>query len=497
MPEQARKLVALDLGAESGRAVVGLLREDRLTLAEVHRFPNGPIRIPAGAGGDPLYWDILRLWSEIKRGLTLCAQKHCEIASLGVDTWGVDFALLDANDELLGNPRHYRDSRTEGMLEAAFLRVPRPEIFERTGIQFMRLNSLYQLLAMKLAHSSQLEAARTFLTIPDLFNFWLTGRKVNEFTNATTTQCYDPRTRDWAKPMLQQLGLPTAIFGELIAPGTPLGELLPSLAEECGVRTQVVAPACHDTGSAAVAVPASDDSFVYLSSGTWSLMGIEVKEPIINAQTLALNFTNEGGVCGTIRLLKNIMGLWLVQECRRAWIRAGRDFSYDELSRLAAQAPPLVSLIDPDDATFIAPADMPAAIAAFCHRTNQPVPDSPGALVRCALESLAMKYRWVLERLDELAGRRHKAIHIVGGGSQNCLLNQFTADACGRRVMAGPVEATAIGNVLMQALALGFVASLSEARAVVRRSFDVTTIEPTLSSNWDDAYGRWLELIAH
>ncbi len=481
---------AIDLGAESGRVMVGTLADRRLTLTEAHRFANGPVRV-----GNALHWDVLRLWGEIKRGLTIAAQQYGPPASIGVDTWGVDFALLDGHDELLGNPRHYRDAWTEGMLEAAFEVVPREEVFAATGVQFMRLNTLYQLLAMQRADSQQLAAARTLLTIPDLFNFWLTGRKVCEFTNATTTQCFDPRARAWARPLLRRFGLPTDLFGEIVPPGTVVGSLLPAVADEVGFSTKVVAPACHDTGSAVVAVPAEGDGHAYLSSGTWSLMGIEVAEPIINERTLALNFTNEGGV-GMIRLLKNIMGLWLVQECRRAWQRAGSDLSYDDLTRLAEAAPPLASLVDPDDADFVAPADMPAALAAYCLRTGQPVPGTPGELVRCALESLAMKYRWTLERLDELAGRRHEVIHIVGGGSQNRLLNQFTAEATGRRVVAGPVEATAIGNVLMQAIALGRLASVAEARAIVRASFAVETFEPRGGEEWERAGARWARLVS-
>jgi rhamnulokinase len=494
---QAKRFLAFDLGAESGRAVVGLLEGDRLRLEEVHRFPNGPVRLPDG-----LHWDVLRLWTEIKRGLALAVQKHgADLAGVGLDTWGVDFGLLDRDGALVSNPYHYRDSRTDGMLDEAFRRVPRQEIFEQTGIQFMQLNSLYQLLAMVVGRSPALDIAETFLTMPDLFNYWLTGRKVCEFSIATTTQCYDPHRGGWAIPLLEKMGIPTHIFPEIVPPGTVLGKLLPAVAEEAcpepsrrvGVSgLQVIAPACHDTGCAVAAVPAEGADFAYISSGTWSLMGAELPEPVINEQSLAFDFTNEGGVGGTFRFLKNIAGLWLVQECRRTWAHQGEEFSYDELAQMAAQATPLQSVVDPDYPDFLKPGDMPARIRGFCEMTDQPVPQSKGAAVRCALESLALKYRWVLERLEEILGRRLEPIHIVGGGTQNWLLNQFAADATGRRVVTGPIEATAAGNVITQAMALGHIGSLEEGRQVVRNSFDVVAYEPAGEPEWDEAYGRFL-----
>ena len=457
---------------------------------------------------------MLRLWSEIKQGLARAIQEHgADLASLGLDTWGVDFGLLDRDGALISNPYHYRDSRTDGMLEEASRRVPRAEIFERTGIQFMQINSLYQLLAMVVHRSPALDIAETFLTIPDLFNYWLTGRQVCEFSNATTTQCYDPRQGDWAIPLLERLGIPTHIFPEIVPPGTILGELLPSVVEEVCSKPDlprakskgrkvgtsgplVIAPACHDTGSAVAAVPAQGSDFAYISSGTWSLMGAEVTEPVINVSSLTHNFTNEGGVAGTFRFLKNIMGLWLVQECRRVWANQGESLSYYELMRMAAEAEPLRSIVNPDDSDFLKPGDMPSRIRAFCERTGQPVPQSQGAVVRCALESLALKYRWVLERLAEILGHGLEPIHIVGGGAQNRLLNQFTADATGRQVVAGPIEATAAGNILMQAMALGYIGSLEEGRRIVRRSFDVVTYEPAGGAEWDEAYARFLAMLA-
>jgi len=492
---QDRKILAFDLGAESGRAVVGLLEGDRLRLEEVHRFPNGPVRVLGH-----LHWDVLRLFSEVKQGVGMSIQRFGrDIASMGLDTWGVDFALLDRDDRLIGNPYHYRDPRTDGMMEEAFRCVPRAEIFERTGIQFMQLNTLYQLLAMALGHSAELESAHRLLMMPDLLNFCLTGQKVCEFTEATTSQCYDPRAGDWARDMLDRLGIPSHILGEIVPPGAVLGPLLPAVAEEVGLSdVPVIAPACHDTGSAVAAVPfgAAPERGCYISSGTWSLMGVEVSEPIITPQSLEYNFTNEGGVRSTFRLLKNIMGLWLVQECRRIWAREGVSHSYDELTQMAEQAGPSSSLVNPDDPAFLHPADMPTEIRAFCDRTDQPVPEDRGAMVRCVLESLALTYRSTLEKLEAMLGRELEVIHIVGGGSRNRLLCQFTADATQRPVMAGPVEATAIGNVLMQALALGEFASLQEARAVVRSSFDMVHYRPGDPAPWDGAYERFCELAA-
>jgi rhamnulokinase len=492
--------LAFDLGAESGRVVLGQFDGERLRLSEVHRFPNGPVRLPDG-----LHWDVLRLWTEIKRGLALAVQKHgADLTSVGLDTWGVDFGLLDRDGALVSNPYHYRDSRTDGMIEEAFRRVPRTEIFEQTGIQFMQLNSLYQLLAMVVGRLPALDIAETFLTMPDLFNYWLTGRKVCEFSIATTTQCYDPRKGDWATSLLERLGIPTHIFPDIVPPGAVLGQLLPAVAEEAcpepsrrvGVSDlPVIAPACHDTGCAVAAVPAEGADFAYISSGTWSLMGAELLEPIINEQSLVLDFTNEGGVGGTFRFLKNIAGLWLVQECRRTWARQGEELSYDELTQMAAQATPLQSVVDPDYPDFLKPGDMPVRIRGFCEMTDQPVPQSKGAVVRCALESLALKYRWVLERLEEILGHRLEPIHIVGGGTQNHLLNQFAADATGRQVVTGPIEATAAGNVITQMMALGHIASLEEGRQVVRNSFDVISYEPGGGSEWDEAYGRLLAIM--
>ena len=487
-----KKLLAFDLGAESGRAVLGLFDGQRVRLRDVHRFPNGPVRTL-----DSIHWDVLRLHSEILTGLRKAALEHGIINSVGVDTWGVDFALLGRGGTLLGNPRHYRDPHTEGMLDTAFARVPRLEIFRQTGIQFMRFNTLFQLLALQRDRSPLLDAAETLLFMPDLFHYWLTGIKSNEYTDASTSQMIEPTTSTWAQGLVRAFGLPNHILGDLVAPGTLLGTLRPAVAAEMGPsRVRVIAPATHDTASAVAAVPASGTSWAYISSGTWSLMGAELPAPLLNDQALEYNFTNEGGVGGTTRFLKNIMGLWLVQECRRRWERSGRTYSYDELTRLAAAAPPFASLVNPDDASFLLPPSMPDALGDCCRRTNQPVPRDVGAFVRCALESLALRYRWVLERLEELLSRRLDIIHVVGGGSQNTLLCQFTADACNRPVHAGPVEATAIGNVLVQALGLGLISSLKEAREVVRQSFEVKVYTPQNPDNWKEPYNRFLRYIA-
>jgi rhamnulokinase len=488
--------LAFDLGAESGRAVVGRFDGERLSLEEMHRFANGPTRLRHS-----LHWNALNLFTEMKHGLVKTVNEQGgELASFGVDTWGVDFGLLDRAGNLIGHPYHYRDSRTDGMMEQAFAIVPREEIFAQTGLQFMQLNSLFQLFAMAQQKFPALEIADNLLFMPDLFHYWFTNQKVNEFTIASTSQCYNMQQKQWATPLLKKLGLPTHIFQEVIQPGAKLGPILPSIAEELGIgyEISVIAPGSHDTASAVAAVPvaaAEVDSFAYLSSGTWSLLGVETAAPIINEQSLVYNFTNEGGVQNTIRLLKNIMGLWLVQESRRTWAQQGEELSYDDLTRLAGEATPFAALVDPDDASFLAPGDMPGRVRDFCKRTGQTPPESKGAIVRCALESLALKYCWVVEKIEEMTGRTLTVVHIVGGGSQNRLLNQFTADATNRRVVSGPIEATAIGNILLQMLAMGQINSLSEGRELVCRSFPVETYEPEDNGAWTEAYERFVELI--
>ena len=484
--------LAIDLGAESGRAILGEFDGSHLRLAEMHRFPNTPVQLPDGR-----HWNILRLLTEIENSIgQVVRNQGKQLASLGLDTWGVDFGLLDRLGALISNPYHYRDNRTDGILEEAFRRMPREEIFERTGIQFMPINSVYQLLAMVVKGDPALEIAETFLTMPDMLNYWLTGEKVCEFSIATTTQCYDPRQCAWSEPLLNAMGIPRHIFPEIIQPGTVIGPLRHKLADETGaLAVPVIAPACHDTGSAVAAVPAEEKNFAWISSGTWSILGIESPYPIINPLSLKYNFTNEGGVNGTIRFSKNIAGLWLVQACRHTWAVQGEEFSYDELTQMASQAAPFFALVDPDYSEFSKPGDMPSRLQAYCKQRGQSVPASKGEIVRCALESLALKYRLVLEQLESMVGTRLQPLHIVGGGSKNRLLNQLTADATGRQVIAGPSEATAIGNILMQAIALGEINSLAEGRQVVTHSFNLETYEPRNHSQWDEAYQRFLNLV--
>ncbi len=484
------KFLAFDLGAESGRGVVGLFDGETLRLEIPYRFGNRPVRLL-----DTQYWDAPGLFASLKQGLSMAATSYGrQFSSLGIDTWGVDFGLLGRDGALLANPRCYRDRGNDGMMELAFATVPREEIFARTGIQLMQINTLFQLLALRQQRSSLLDVAETLLMMPDLLNYWFTGEKVSEFSIATTSQCYDPSTKDWARGLLRRLELPADLFTPIVQPGATIGTLRADIADEAGCDPMpIVAPAEHDTASAVVGVPASSPDYAFLSSGTWSLMGIETTTPQLSEATQAANFTNEGGACGTIRLLKNIMGLWLAQECRRGWARQGTSYSYDDLAQLASEAPPFVSLVEPDDPAFLAPDDMIAALRAFCARTGQPVPETPGAVMRCCLESLALKYRWTLERLEAFRGRRIETIHIVGGGAQNRLLCQFAANATRRAIVAGPVEATAIGNILMQAIGRGYLSSLDEARAVVRRSFEPTAYTPHGSGgDWEAAYARFL-----
>ena len=448
--------------------MLGTLEGGRLVMEELHRFANTPVRVLDG-----LYWDTLRLWHEIQRGLAIAGrERRLRLDGIGIDTWGVDFALLGADGALADNPRHYRDARTDGVMDKVFEKVPRAEVFAQTGIQFMQLNSLYQFYALKLAGSPALKAARTLLFMPDLFNYWLTGVARAEATIASTSQFYDPLKKTWARDLLERLGLPAEILPEIVTPGTLLGPLLDSVGREAGLgAVPVYATGCHDTASAVAAVPAEGANWCYISSGTWSLMGAELDEPVIDEGVLAENLTNEIGAGGKVRFLKNIAGLWLLQECRRAWALEGAEYTYDELVRLAGEAGPARTLIDVD--AFLEPGDMPRKIAAHCRARGQTPPQTPGEFTRTILESLAERYRQVLQKLEALAGRRFDAIHIVGGGSRNALLNQLAANATERTVIAGPGEATAIGNVLIQAIGAGELSGLAEARAVVRRSFGV------------------------
>lgn len=500
MPEQI--YLAVDLGASSGRVLAGLFDGRRLRLEEVHRFENGAVDL-AGS----LQWNVLGLWQHILTGLRAARSKYGDrIQSVGVDTWGVDFALLGRDDVLLGNPVSYRDKRTEGMMDRAIAQLGREEIFAHTGLQFMPINTLYQFMGLKAQNSPWLEAAKSFLMIPDFFHWLLTGVKANEVTNATTTQFFNPVRRGWATELLDKLQLPTHLLGPLVEPGTKLGKLRASICAETGLAPiDVVLPGTHDTASAVMAVPArsvpgAKPDWCYISSGTWSLIGVETPAPVMSDLCRQLTFTNEGGVGNTIRVLKNITGLWIVQECRRVWSQAGvqysgGEYSWEALNRMSSAARPLVSFIDPDDAAFQAPANMPEAIRDYCRRTGQTVPAGEGEIVRTAIESLALKYRYTLGKLEQLVGGRLETIHIVGGGVQNRQLCQAAADACGRRVVAGPVEATAVGNVMMQAIASGAATDIAQARDVIRESFSVEEYFPRDRDQWDEAYGRFVKLV--
>ena len=477
--------LAFDLGAESGRAVIGHLDHGRLTIRELHRFPNEPVRT-----GSSVHWDVLRLWHEMKRGLQLATSEFPKLDGVGVDTWGVDYALLDADGELLGNPYHYRDARTDGMPERVFATVPPEEIYATTGIQFMQINTLFQVFAAAQQNRGVLELARHFITIPDLLNYWLTGKISCEFSNASTTQMFDPRKNDWARPMLERLGIPTHFLHEVTQPGTRIGRL----RDELG-NAEVIAPACHDTGSAVAAISSRGQS-VFLSSGTWSLMGAEVPAPVINETARALNFTNEGGVGGTIRLLKNISGLWLLQCCRKQWQDEGKPSDYAELVALASSNPSLETFIDPNHSSFLHPSRMTDAIQDFCRTSAQRPPETAAAYVQVIFESLALMYRSVVESLETLTGKKFEEVRVVGGGARNRLLNQFTADATGLRVVAGPVEATALGNIAMQMVATGAAGSIADARAVIDASFPTETFEPSGDQRWNTAYARFQSLLS-
>jgi rhamnulokinase len=483
--------VAVDLGASGGRVVTGAFDGRLLELEEAHRFENGPVSL-AGQ----LIWDLPRLWQEVVAGLRAAAGRHGgRISSVGVDTWGVDFAFLAADGSLLANPACYRDARTRGMIAAAERIVPRPEIFAATGLQFMELNSLYQLLALRQAESSLLAAADRLLMIPDLFHWLLSGEPSNERTNASTTQCFDPQTGDWAFPLVERFGLPRRIFGPIASPGTELGRLRSDVAAETGLgAARVILPGTHDTASAVAAVPADEPpssrpDWCYVSLGTWALVGAELDRPLVTPDCLARNFTNEAGVGGTTRLLKNVCGLWLVQQCRAAWQRAGQEWTWDQLTALAAEAPPLKTLVDPNHPSLVAPADMPAAIRALARAGGEPEPESTAATVRSALESMAAAVRRTLAELDGLLGRRVGRVHVVGGGVQNRLLCQMIADATDRPVVAGPVEATAIGNLLVQLLGQGGRVDLRALRQVVRDTFEPALYEPRDAARWHDRLG--------
>ena len=487
-----KKLLAIDLGASSGRGIEGSFDGEKLTLSEIHRFSNDPV-MAAGV----FQWDILRIFHEIQQAIRQCVLSGEEFVSIGIDTWGVDFGLIGKDGSLLSNPVHYRDARTAGMQQAADAVFPKQRIYELTGTQFMDFNTLFQLLALQRKNPGLLEIADRMLFTPDLLNYFLTGQMRTEYTIASTSQLLDARARDWSVPLREAFGFSAELFAPIVQPGASLGSLLPQIQQMTGqTDAKVVNVASHDTASSVVSVPATEKDFVFISSGTWSLMGSELDEPLINNASAQYEFTNEGGYGGKIRLLRNIMGLWLEQESRRQYKREGKDYSFNQLSEMAMAAKPLQSLIDPDDPSFVAPGDMPRRICDFCEKTGQHVPQDPGEVVRCIFESLALRYRMTVERLDMLRQRPSRAIHIVGGGTKEAPLCQMAADACGIPVYAGPVEATAIGNLAVQAIAAGELSGLWQAREMIRRSFAVQTYEPCASrSMWDEAYGRFCKLL--
>lgn len=479
------KFAACDLGAESGRVILGQLDGGRLELREIHRFPN---RLTRAAGH--FHWDVLALFSELKTGLArLASEGHRDLKGIGVDTWGVDFGLLDRRGGLLGFPYAYRDSYTDGMMEAAFERIPREELYGITGLQFLQFNTVYQLLSIARSGSRVLDIADRLLFMPDLFHYLLTGVKTTEYTIASTSQLLDAWRRSWSERILTALELPVGLTGPIVPPGTLVGPLLGEVGNETGLGSvPVIAPACHDTASAVAAVPGVGNDWAYLSSGTWSLLGIESPEPMVSADSLAANLTNEGGFGGRMRILRNNMGLWLLERCRAAWKSQGIDYSYDDLVRLAEGAETSQALIDPDHPGFLNPPDMPEAIAAFCRETGQPVPSTHAAFARIIFESLALKYRYIVEKIQALKGRKIETLYVVGGGSKNRLLNQLTADVLGVPVVAGPGEATAAGNILIQAVSAGELGNLEEIRGVVRESFRLHCYEPTEADVWEDRY---------
>lgn len=488
-----KKMLAIDLGASGGKGFIGKFDGEKITLDEIHRFPNDPVMMPGG-----FFWDTLRLLHEIKAAI-LKASHAGGVDTVGIDTWGVDYGYLDKTGTLLANPYHYRDKRTEGIQPYVFEKfASKSEIYKTTGIQSLNFNTLYQIAADLRDRPWIVENADKLLHMPDLLGYMLTGNMASEYTIVSTGTMLDAKKRDYAYDLIDKVGLPKKLLCNLVQPGYDLGTLLPEIEEETGnTGARVLKVASHDTASAVLSVPAIDEDFLYISSGTWSLMGIESKEPVLTEVSEKYDFTNEGGVFGTIRVLKNIMGLWIEQESRRQWKREGKEYSFNDLSEMALAAKPLQCFIDPDDQIFASAGNMPKRICEYCRKTGQYVPDSVGEIVRCIFESLALRYRWVAEKLEKLSGRYYPVINIVGGGTKEEMLSQFTADASHKTVNAGPVEATAIGNVAIQAISTGEISDMWEARRVIRNSFDIKQYVPDMNfaSAWDEAYAKFLSLI--
>ncbi|MBE7022068.1 MAG: rhamnulokinase [Ruminococcaceae bacterium] len=485
------KVLAFDFGASSGRAMLIAYDGKTLDLQEMHRFSNDPVMI-----GDNFYWDVLRLFHEIKTGILKTVNAgHKDIMAIGFDTWGVDFGLFDENGRLLGNPYHYRDTRKDGMLEQLDKEVGKKYVFDRTGIEFAFFNTVLQLMALR--GDPALKAAKHLLFMPDIFNYFLTGEMKNEYTEASTSQLLDARSKTWDYELMERLDIPSHIFKEIVHPGTIVGYLTDALCEELGCpKIPVIAVGSHDTASAVASVPVAEDyPYAFISSGTWALMGTELEEPEITDASYTYSFTNEGSICGKIQFMKNIMGLWIVQECRRQWEREGKSFSFSDLEQAARKAAPHRSFINPDDPSFAPPGNMPRRIREFCEKTGQPVPETEGEIIRCAMESLALKCRMVSDALEDVQGKKLEAIHMLGGGIKDTMLCEFVACATKKKVAAGPVEATATGNALIQLMALDKIGNLAEARAIVRDSFPITYYEPKNQEEWDAAYATFKKYV--
>lgn len=479
-------MLAFDFGASSGRAILATFDGERIHMEEIHRFSNDPVNV-CGV----FHWDVLRLFHEIKQGITKAVHAG-GFDAIGIDTWGVDFGLIDRNGHLLNNPVHYRDARTDGMMEKVFASIPKEELYGRTGIQFASLNTIFQLAYLSRYEPETLAQADHLLLMPDLFAYFLTGEMRAEYTNVSTTQCLDPMTGDWAYDLLERLGVPTRLLPPIVDAGTTYGTLSDAICEELGApKVPVIAVATHDTGSAVVAVPSSEKDFIFISCGTWSLFGTELQKPIINDASFGFNLTNEGGYGRTTRFLKNIMGLWLIQESRRQWIREGEDVSYGDLEREALAAEPLRCFIDPDADDFVRPGNLPRRVQEYCRRTGQYVPATRGEIMRCIYESLAMKYRYTFHAIREVTGLEYRVIHMIGGGTKDRLLCQMAADACNTRVIAGPIEATATGNVAVQLMALGEIRDLAEARRIIAASEEPRFYEPQDPVSYEQAYARF------
>lgn len=478
--------LAFDFGASSGRAMLGQYDGNRLILSEMHRFENNPVVVNRS-----MYWDILNLFYEIKNGISITKNSgYSEISSIGIDTWGVDFGLLDKDGDLIGNPYHYRDSRTNGYVDKIKRLIGEEELYAQTGLESIFFNTLYQLASMADHKPEILNRAESLLMVPDLFNYFLSGEKYSEYTITSTTQLYNPTKKQWAFELMEKCGIPSNLFHPVVNPGTIIGTLRPELSEELSVgKISISTVASHDTESAIAAVPAEDGKkFAYISCGTWSLMGLELSKPLINQKTMEYNLANEGGVNDTTCLLKNIMGLWLVQECRRQWKRDGEAISYQEMEEACNQAKPFQRFVNPDDDLFVAPINMVKAIHSFCANSGQTPPESKGEYVRCIMESLAFKYRYTVEMLETVSGEKLDVIHIIGGGVKDKTLCQMTANATGRTVIAGPAEATAAGNLMVQLMAVKELKNLSEGRAMIKNSFDFDIYEPKDTQSYDAAY---------